>query len=115
MTDDTAREVFDAVGVRMSPDTPGVYVLFHDARTIYVGMTDKSLRSALRSHERGDQGALTNHATSYWCEPSVGTDAAARQLELLDAYRTVHNMNVPIGNRYPERVALSARPGSAKR
>jgi hypothetical protein len=103
-----AHEVFDAVGIRLSPDVPGVFMLFHDARTIFIGMTDKSIRSALQSHEQGLKGTLTSRATSYWCEPNGEPETRIRQLELLDGYKMVHNMNVPAGNRYPERVAISA-------
>jgi hypothetical protein len=108
MTVAGAQEVFDAVGIRMSPDTPGVFILFREARTIFIGMADRSIRRALESHEHGDKGTLTSRATTYWCEPDGEPARGIRQLELLDEYKMVHNMNVPAGNRYPERVAISA-------
>jgi predicted GIY-YIG superfamily endonuclease len=113
MTVTQANEAFDAVGVRMSPDLPGVYVLFHGERTIYIGTTDRSIRRALQSHEEGERGTLTRHATTFWCEPTGGTDNRARAVELLDAYKTVHNMNVPAGNR-PQRAVMSARQGALR-
>lgn len=95
-----ADEAFDELGVRMSPDSPGVYVLFRGDRTIFIGTADESIRHALESHKSGGAGRLTSRATGYGYELTGSPHARLRERELLDAYKTVHNMNVPDGNRY---------------
>jgi hypothetical protein len=93
------REPFDAVGLKLSPDEPGVYVLFHNERTIFIGMADKSIRDELEYHMRGKGGTLTSHATSFRSEVTASAAAEPRELELLDAFKLRNNMNVPRGNR----------------
>jgi hypothetical protein len=93
------REAFDAAGVERSPDEPGVYVLFHGDRTILIGTADESIRRDLESHRQGNGSTLTSHATSYSHEVTGDVAGHPRELELLDAYRLRHNMNVPRGNR----------------
>jgi hypothetical protein len=94
-------ERLDAPGVRNAPDTPGVYMLFQGDRVIFIGMSDKSLRFALGSHQQGDEGTLTGHATGYWCEAVERSLASGRMRQLVEEYKTLHNMNVPVGNRAP--------------
>ncbi len=70
-------------------------------------MSETSIQRALGSHERGDEGAITRHATGYWCEPVVRSQARGRELQLIEAYKTAHNMNVPAGNRHAARTAVA--------
>jgi hypothetical protein len=42
--------------IMTSPGRPGVCVLFHSRRTIFIGMSDRSIRQALPSHHQGGQG-----------------------------------------------------------
>ena len=90
----------DPGGIGRSPDLPGVYMLFHGRRTVFIGMAEESIRHALEAHKQGDEGALSSHATDCWFERTGAREAGPRQRQLLDEYKQAHNLNIPAGNRF---------------
>lgn len=89
---------FDAEGIDRSPEAPGAYVLFKGRLTIFIGATG-DIRGTLESHRLGEQGALTSHATSYWCSAIGISEAGMRARQLVETYKMSHNLNPPPGNR----------------
>ena len=47
---------FTETNVNLSPDKPGVYVLYVDGHLIYYGSSEKSVRSRLQDHLAGREG-----------------------------------------------------------
>ena len=50
---------FTETNVNLSPDKPGVYVLYVDGHLIYYGSSEKSIRSRLQDHLAGREGQCT--------------------------------------------------------
>jgi len=87
---------FNKANVDRAPDEFGVYALYLPGTLIYLGHADEdsgTLRDWLQTHFSGALGACTKGATAFRCE--VVADPAARERELLDAYRRSHNGSLP--------------------
>lgn len=84
---------FDQHSVDNSPDVPGVYALFDGAELINIGEAEKSIRSRLQSHLRGDDGPCTQGATTYQREECA--NPKARERMLLEEFARAHAGELP--------------------
>lgn len=58
---------FTAGNIAAVPDGPGVYFLYRRGRLIYIGLAtqNRTLRSELARHHRGEHGPCTQAATGF--------------------------------------------------
>ena len=78
---------FTENNVNRAPAEHGVYQLYKDGVTIYIGRAageGVTIRSRLQSHFRGDEGSCTKAATDYKRE--VTSKPVSRERELIDEY-----------------------------
>lgn len=72
-----------------SPTDEGVYALYDNGVTIYIGKGDgeNGIRARLQAHKRGDEGSCTKNATHYRREVCSNPQTMERALlqEYLDA------------------------------
>ena len=81
------RYPFTKKNVDLSPNESGVYALYLGDALIYYGQGSgrfSTIRTRLRSHQRGAEGPCTKKATFYRRE--VRSDAEARERQLLHEY-----------------------------
>jgi len=76
--------------ISKSPQANGVYALYDDGTTIYIGRAsgDNTIRSRLQAHKRGDEGKCTQGASDYKRE--VTSTPITRERELLEEYKKAH-------------------------
>lgn len=84
------RYSFTQENVDKSPTTAGVYALYDDGETIYIGKGDgeNGIRERLQSHKRGDEGSCTQNASHYRRETC--TNPRTRERELLQEYQSAN-------------------------
>ena len=77
---------FTQNNVDLSPTAIGVYALYDDSETIYIGKGDgeNGIRARLQSHKRGDEGSCTQFASHYRRE--ISRYPTMREKELLQEY-----------------------------
>ena len=90
---------FTETNVNLSPDKPGVYVLYVKGHLIYYGSSEKSIRSRLQDHFSGREGDCTKAANVYSCEVSL--KPLKREQELILEYRTAFGVLPLCNNRTP--------------
>jgi hypothetical protein len=58
---------FTAANITAVPEGPGVYFLYRRGRLIHIGLAtqNRTLRSELERHHRGEYGACTQAATAF--------------------------------------------------
>jgi excinuclease UvrABC nuclease subunit len=78
---------FTQENVDVSPEDQGVYALYDNDVTIYIGKASQNdtIRKRLQAHKRGDEGKCTQSATHYRRE--VTNYATTREQELLREYK----------------------------
>ena len=61
---------FTQENVDQSPTDDGVYALYDEGVTIYIGKGDgtNGIRARLQAHKRGDEGKCTQGASHYLCQ-----------------------------------------------
>ena len=82
---------FTQDNVNRAPAEHGVYQLYEDEATTYIGRAagdGVTIRSRLQSHFRGDEGSCTQAATDYKRE--VSSKPISRERELIDEYERGH-------------------------
>lgn len=82
---------FTEKNIAASPDKAGVYALYDDNETIYIGRAvggSTTIRTRLASHKAGHDGRCTQGASHYKRE--VTANAAAREVELLKEYKRLN-------------------------
>jgi len=77
---------FTQNNVDKSPTSHGVYALYDEIVTIYIGKGNgiNGIRARLQAHKRGDEGACTKGASHYRRE--VCNNPIARERELIQGY-----------------------------
>lgn len=80
------KYTFTQENVDKSPTGSGVYALYDDNVTIYIGKGDgeNGIRARLQAHKRGDEGSCTENASHYRRE--VCSNPKTREGELLQEY-----------------------------
>ncbi len=80
------RYDFTDTNIGNSPTEDGVYALYKESVTIYIGKGDgvNGIRARLQAHKRGDEGSCTQVATHYRRE--VCNNPISRERELLQEY-----------------------------
>lgn len=86
------RYPFTQKNVDSSPTDDGVYALYDEAVTIYIGKGDgiSGIRARLQAHFRGDEGKCTKGASHYRRE--VCNNPTTRERELLQEYKNANGM-----------------------
>ena len=77
---------FTDENISKSPTDIGVYALYDDAETIYIGKAEgeNGIRERLQAHKRGDEGSCTQNASDYRRE--VCSNPSSREKELMQEY-----------------------------
>lgn len=78
------RHQFTQENVNLSPQSPGVYILFDDGEIIYIGSGTLTIRERLQRHHNGLEGSCTQAATHY--EREVVSNPRTRETQLIDAF-----------------------------
>ena len=81
------RYPFTQENIDISPTDDGVYALYAENLTIYIGKGDgvNGIRARLQAHKRGDEGKCTQVASHYRRE--VCENPNSRERELLQEYK----------------------------
>jgi len=81
------RRSFTQENADNSPTDDGVYALYDEGVTIYIGKGDgaNGIRTRLQAHKRGDEGSCTKNASHYRREAC--SNPKARERELLQEYK----------------------------
>ena len=81
---------FTQGNVDKSPTSAGIYTLYDENVTIYIGKGDgeNGIRARLQAHKKGDEGSFTKKASHYRRE--VCSNPASREKELLQEYKQEH-------------------------
>ena len=79
---------FTDEGTYKAPVRKGVYCLYDGSETIYIGMSDDSIFTRVRSHWRGTEGPCTKAATGYKYETTEYP--YTREKELLDSFKATY-------------------------
>lgn len=81
---------FTQENVDLAPTDQGVYALYDNDITIYIGRASETntIRSRLQAHKRGDEGSCTQSATHYRRE--VNRYPVTREQELLKEYKQTY-------------------------
>ena len=84
------RYPFTDENIGKSPAYKGVYALYDENVTIYIGKGNgaNGIRGRLQAHKRGDEGDCTQEASHYRRE--VCDDPVARESELLKEYEQAY-------------------------
>ena len=84
------RYSFTQENVDGSPIKDGVYALYDENVTIYIGKGDgeNGIRERLQAHRRGDEGSCTKNASHYRRE--VCSNPKIRERELLQEYKNAN-------------------------
>jgi len=92
---------FTQENVDKSPTDAGVYALYDEGVTIYIGRGDgtNGIRARLQAHKRGDEGKCTQGASAYRRE--VCTNPVTRERELLQEYKAAYGMLPRCNNVMP--------------
>jgi len=82
---------FTQKNVDNSPTDDGVYALYDENVTIYIGKGngENGIRARLQAHKRGDEGKCTQGASHYRRE--VCTNPKSRERELLQEYEDANS------------------------
>jgi excinuclease UvrABC nuclease subunit len=77
---------FTKENIDKSPEDQGVYALYDNDVTIYIGKAsqDNTIRKRLQAHKRGDEGRCTQSATHY--RRKITRYPTTREQELLKEY-----------------------------
>ncbi len=86
---------FTETNVNLSPNQPGVYVLYVDGHLIYYGSSEKSIRSRLQDHFSGREGDCTKVTDVFGYE--VVSKPLKREQELILEFRTAFSV-LPLCN-----------------
>lgn len=83
---------FTQENVDKSPTDDGVYALYEENVTIYIGRGDgtNGIRARLQAHKRGDEGKCTQGASHYRRE--VCNNPVTRERELLQEYKDANGV-----------------------
>lgn len=86
------RYTFTQENVDNSPTADGVYALYDESVTIYIGKGDgvNGIRARLQAHKRGDEGSCTQGASHYRRE--VCNNPLTRERELLQEYKNANGV-----------------------
>jgi excinuclease UvrABC nuclease subunit len=82
---------FTEVNVNNAPNTAGVYALYDNGTTTYIGRAQggyTTIRTRLQSHKSGREGRCTQAATHYKRETC--SNPVTREKELLQEYVNTH-------------------------
>lgn len=79
---------FSAENVSKAPDVPGVYALYNNGATVYIGRAQESIRARLQSHYAGRDGSCTQRVDTYRREQT--SSPVARERELLREFYAAH-------------------------
>ena len=92
---------FSQKNVDQSPTDDGVYALYDEGVTIYIGRGDgtNGIRARLQAHKRGDEGKCTQGASDYRRE--VCNNTVTRERKLLQEYKTAHGVLPRCNNVMP--------------
>ena len=92
---------FTQENVDKSPTDDGVYALYDDGVTIYIGKGDgtNGIRARLQAHKSGAEGKCTQGASHYCRE--VCNNPVTRERELLQEYKTAHGVLPRCNNVMP--------------
>ncbi|MBA7648622.1 hypothetical protein ES703_56410 [subsurface metagenome] len=84
------RFPFTEQNVNNAPTDKGVYALYDENVTIYIGKGDgeNGIRERLQRHKRGDEGKCTQEASHYCREPC--SNPATREKALLEEYKQTY-------------------------
>ena len=85
------RFTFTQENVDKSPTGKGVYALYDENVTIYIGKGDgeDGIRERLQAHKRGDEGSCTKNASHYRRE--VCSNPTTRERQELEAYKKAND------------------------
>jgi len=86
---------FTETNVNLSPDKPGVYVLYVQGHLIYYGSSEKSIRSRLQDHFSGREGDCTRATNVFGFE--VSSTPLKREQALILEYKTAFGV-LPLCN-----------------
>lgn len=90
-------ERFTAEGISAAPNAPGVYLLYHSGRLIYIGCAQTAIRQELERHRRGVYGACTQGASAFDYE--VTRRPAEAQRDYLLAHMARYGGRLPPCNQ----------------
>ena len=90
---------FTETNVNLSPDKPGVYVLYVDGHLIYYGSSEKSIRSRLQDHLAGREGQCTQVTDVFGFE--IALKPLKREQELILEYRSAFGVLPLCNNKTP--------------
>ena len=90
---------FTETNVNLSPDKPGVYVLYVDGHLIYYGSSEKSIRSRLQDHLAGREGQCTQVTDEFGFE--IDLKPLKREQELILEYRSAFGVLPLCNNKTP--------------
>ncbi len=81
------KRSFTKENVDNSPTADGVYALYDDGVTIYIGKGDgeNGIRARLQAHKRGDEGSCTKNASHYRRETC--SNPTTKEKALLQEYK----------------------------
>lgn len=81
------KYTFTQENVDKSPTGKGVYALYDESVTIYIGKGEgeNGIRERLQAHKRGDEGSCTKNASHYRRE--VCSNPTTREKQELEAYK----------------------------
>lgn len=85
------KYTFTQENVDRSPTGKGVYALYDESVTIYIGKGagENGIRERLQAHKRGDEGSCTEDASHYRRE--VCSNPSTRETEELEAYKEAND------------------------
>ena len=90
---------FTETNINLSPDQPGVYVLYVEGHLIYYGSSEKSIRSRLHDHISGREGDCTKVTDVFGCE--VSSKPLQREQELILEYKAAFSVLPLCNNKKP--------------
>jgi len=77
----------------LDPNQNGVYGIFRDTISVYIGSGD--IRERMLAHINGDNPCITGNTPSQWIAELVSGDPTRREGELIREYRPICNKVVP--------------------
>jgi hypothetical protein len=86
---------FTDAAIEVSPTAPGVYLLYHSGRLVYIGVAvnGSGIRQELESHRSGAYGSCTQGASAFLYE--LATDPIALHREYLRAHKAQYGGRLP--------------------
>ena len=75
--------------IEKAPNLGGVYALYDDIETIYIGKGEgvEGIRERLKKHKAGHEGSCTQNATHFNCETSF--NPSQRESQLIQEYKSL--------------------------